>query len=691
MSRWATHPFPNARASWHAGVVVAQTTRVVLLGGLTIEREGASKNGPVGLPGGRAELVFAYLAVEHRRVVTRDELADALWPELLPDTWAPALRGVVSDVRRFLVHAGLDPADTLISQPSGYRLRLPDDAVVDLDEARDGLSGARQRLEAGDAAGAAARAQRAADLAARPFLPQHDGAWVERVRDELRTIATSALELLAHAQAQAGNDRAAVAAAERLVQAEPYSEAAHRLLMEVLVDAGDRPGAIKAYDACRDVLQRELGVTPSDETEMVLQRALTPATVAARRPPAPTGAPTDGDENPLARYGVLVVEDHAFQRRTALKLLRGLGVGTLSEAADGNAALELLTASQPPDVIICDLEMPGMDGVEFIRHVAERGLASAVVIASGLDRRVLNAVRSVSEGYGLQVLGAVEKPLTARRLGELLAAYRPPPPGGGNVSSPAVSGRVLTEALERDELTAVLRPIADLTTGVIGAAEVLARWPAAVPATADVLALLEAEHLTERFVDRLLALLCGELHALDDAGLPIDLWMAIPDAAVADVALADRLAEQVRAHCAEPRRIVWTFGPRALRADAPAALHVLTRLRVMGFGLCLDDFGSAPQPSDQLERVPLTALRLAAHLVADAQSDPARVAALQDAVDAGQQLGLPVVGDGCTTALDFELLLQLGCAHAQGPYVAEPMAAAQLAGWAPRWSPPAED
>ena len=69
--------------------------------------------------------------------------------------------------------------------------------------------------------------------------------------------------------------------------------------------------------------------------------------------------------------------------------------------------------------------MPGMDGVEFIRHVAEGELAGAVIIASGLDAKVIQAVRSVSEGYGLQVLGAVEKPLTARRLGELLAAYRP--------------------------------------------------------------------------------------------------------------------------------------------------------------------------------------------------------------------------------------------------------------------------
>ena len=52
--------------------------------------------------------------------MSRDELADALWPELLPDSWAPALRGVVSDVRRFLVNAGLDPAEALLTLP-----RLP--------------------------------------------------------------------------------------------------------------------------------------------------------------------------------------------------------------------------------------------------------------------------------------------------------------------------------------------------------------------------------------------------------------------------------------------------------------------------------------------------------------------------------------------------------------------------------------
>ena len=63
------------------------STRIVLLGRLGVERMGR----PVGakpLAGGRAEVVFAYLAAEHRRSVSREELADELWPGRLPDTSA---------------------------------------------------------------------------------------------------------------------------------------------------------------------------------------------------------------------------------------------------------------------------------------------------------------------------------------------------------------------------------------------------------------------------------------------------------------------------------------------------------------------------------------------------------------------------------------------------------------------------
>lgn len=244
-----------------------------MLGGIAIQTDEGGV-GPDSLPGMRAELVFAYLVVEHRRSVTRDELANALWPALLPDTWGAALRGVVTKVRRFLDDSGVADGELIAAAGGGYQLRLPAGVTVDVDEAREAVAAAREKLEQNDWSGAAAAATQAASLSGQPFLPRHDGEWVRQLRDGLQEIHSSALELAARGHAGAGDARAAGAAAERLVRLEPYREPAHQLLIDVLGQAGDRAGALRAYERCRAVLESELALAPSAETDAVLQRAL---------------------------------------------------------------------------------------------------------------------------------------------------------------------------------------------------------------------------------------------------------------------------------------------------------------------------------------------------------------------------------------------------------------------------------
>ncbi|MEN0015693.1 MAG: BTAD domain-containing putative transcriptional regulator, partial [Solirubrobacteraceae bacterium] len=429
-------------------------TRIVLLGRIAIEQGDRAPES--GLAGRRAETVFAYLAAHHGRTVSRDVLATALWPEVLPDTWNAALRSVLSDVRRFLERGGLDPAQTLLTEQGGVRLALPEGVTVDLDEARGALATARDAHGAGDASTAAACAETAADLAELPFLAAHDDEWAAELRGELDRLHTDALALRAESLVDAGDPRGALVAADRLVRADPYLEAAHRLRITLLGRTGDRAGARKAYERCAALLASELGLEPSAETAAALREAVGEASAAV-----------PGSESPLAGLSVLVVEDHDFQRRTTLSLLRGLGVGELHEASDGAGALRLLDGAVAPDVVVCDIDMPGMDGVEFIRHVAERGLVTAVVFASGLDRRVLDTVRAASEGYGLQVLGAVGKPLTAASLERLLGEFRPDHADTAPVADTTAAVAAVVDALDDGSLTAMFEPIVDLAVGRI--------------------------------------------------------------------------------------------------------------------------------------------------------------------------------------------------------------------------------
>jgi DNA-binding SARP family transcriptional activator/CheY-like chemotaxis protein len=611
--------------------------------------------------------VLAYLAVEHRRAVTRDELANALWPEALPDSWSAALRGVVSDVRRFLRDGGLDPDELLATERGGYRLRLGTGLAVDIDDARDSVAHARRAMSAGESRAAAMAAERAASLAALPFLPEHEGEWVERVREELAAIRAEALELLAGLLGDAGDHRGAVRAAERLLEAEPYSDAAHRLRIETLAAAGDRAGALRAYDECRRLLRDELGLDPSAET-----RAVVDAILSADSPERhPSTAPSADSVRPrVAARSALVVEDHDFQRRTASLLLGSLGIAEVAEAPDGATALELLAAASPPDVIVCDIDMPGMDGVEFIRNVAERGLASAVVIASGLDSSVLAAVQDVSEGYGLQVLGAVEKPLTARRLSELLSLYRPARTAAATGSRPPSAADVI-EALRAGAAEIVYQPIADLATGRIAAAEALVACSGLAEPTAvgriagegeDALAL--ADYVTER-------------GAAELQGPGLMLWVALPRAAVGELAAADHLAAAVRTVGAEPDRAVIAIDAHMIQRLGSTELAALTRLRLKGFGVCLDE----PHVTRGAGRVPLTAVRVGSEAIGEDD--------LEDELERWRRAGVNVIASGCDSGEQLDLMLRLGVGSIQGDVVGSACTSEQLDELARVWSPPA--
>jgi DNA-binding SARP family transcriptional activator/CheY-like chemotaxis protein/EAL domain-containing protein (putative c-di-GMP-specific phosphodiesterase class I) len=658
--------------------VKSAATRIILLGRIAIERDGDAEPS-ISLTGRRAEVVFAFLAVEHRRSVDRDELANVLWPELLPDTWNAALRGVLSEVRRFLERGGLNPAETLIAEQGRLRFQLPPGAALDIDEARDALSEARILLSEGDPAGAAVSAGVAAEAAELTFLPFHEDGWAGDVRAELDRLHVDALELQTEAFAIAGDPRAALTAADRLVRADPYLEAAHRLRIALFGELGDRAGALKAFERCKALLESELGIEPSPETTEVLRQAIQGASVPAPAAGSPSAAAYGegtvaqpaaevAPVSPFGAYSALVVEDHDFQRRTTLTLLRGLGVRHLREASDGRAALELLDDGSPhPDVIVCDIDMPGMDGVEFMRNVAERRLASAVVIASGLDERVLGTVRGACEGYGLQVLGAVAKPLTAAALERMLGDYRPraSAAAGGLPGSEPVAA--LLRALDDGTLAVTLEPVVDLAVGRVTGVR------ATVPGldADDLCSAADAAGLSRRLVVRLLEQAAGPATALD-----LETFVTLPPGLLTDVGLADALAP------AAPRGTVLVASEAALTAaTGPAMFDVLARLRVKGFGLCAEGL-SGPA----LERLPLTHAELAPSLVATAASS-GDLAPLQTTVDASRSLGVPLLGR-CTSAAEFDLLLQVGCSFAHGPFLAAGVPPERLPQVAREWTAP---
>jgi CheY-like chemotaxis protein len=124
---------------------------------------------------------------------------------------------------------------------------------------------------------------------------------------------------------------------------------------------------------------------------------------------------------PITASMALVVDDDAFSRDLFCEMLRALGVTDIRTADNGRTALRTLKAlPEPPNVVICDIFMPDMDGFEFLPELAKTGYSGGVILVSGVDITMMAIAQEVAIGEGLNVLGAYTKPVPQALLKQAL-------------------------------------------------------------------------------------------------------------------------------------------------------------------------------------------------------------------------------------------------------------------------------
>ena len=389
----------------------------------------------------------------------------------------------------------------------------------------------------------------------------------------------------------------------------------------------------------------------------------------------------------LSALRVMVVEDHGFQRRMALRLLAELGIEQVREAGGGAGALDTLrqlrrdTADDAPEVVLVDLDMPGMDGVEFIEHVAREHLAPAVVLVSALDPALLNTVQAMTRAYGLRVFGCVEKPLTLAKLQDVLSRSDDELHPAAEAEVPDVPIDSLREALADGRVLPWFQLQVEIANGKPVGVEALARWErqdGGVILPRHFVPVLEREGLAGSLTESMLDQGCEWLKRWEAAGLCLHLSVNVSPATLADPESADRYQQIVRDHGVDPGDVVLEITEGSVMTDAATTLGVLARLRLKGFGLSVDDFGTGYSSLSQLSQVPFTELKIDQVFVSGASTHPRQKAMIEASLDLARKLGLEVVAEGVETVEDWRLLAELGCGIAQGHLVALPVPGEKL-------------
>lgn len=392
---------------------------------------------------------------------------------------------------------------------------------------------------------------------------------------------------------------------------------------------------------------------------------------------------------PCSKLRFLVVEDHEFQRRSLAQLLMTLGAEAVYQAEDGRAALQVIRdPDRPVDIVLSDLSMPGMDGMEFIRHLSEAGSRVSLVLASALEPALLAAVANMAQAYGVRLLGVLGKPVAAVKLTPLIELHRA---GKDTHASPesAFSLDEIAEAWTHGEFALWYEPQVVLTTGAVRGMHASARWRHPVRGLlepADFLPSIQARGLKEDFAWLVVQKSVAQCCRWREEGRGLVVSVNLDFDSLADVHTATRIRQLAENEGLEPRYMVLGVPESALKTDQARVLENLARLRVHGFGLAIDDFGSGPMDIERLAMVAFTELRIRSSFVSGADRDDGARAGLAIGLELAQQLQLKTAASGITTKEEWRLLHDWACQLAQGPFIAPPMPADAVPGWLAGWN-----
>lgn len=385
---------------------------------------------------------------------------------------------------------------------------------------------------------------------------------------------------------------------------------------------------------------------------------------------------------------LLLVDDDPFMLGMQSRMLRSMGYLMIGTAGNAQQALaRLLKNPNSVDVIICDLKMPGLDGIEFLQVLAVAGFSGNVILLSGEDPRIMHTVQQLL-GKWLVVLGCIEKPAERAVLDAMIRTWKPAAPPEAAKIEESFTGDEIHAANAHNQWVLHYQPKVDLRSGEWVGVEALVRW----------------EHPLFGLVypDRFIAVAeeCGAIGSLTEwvlrealdqqmrwRGLGWRVHMSVNISAenLCDVEFVHKVVSAVANCGASPGNVTLELTESQLISTSAVALENLARLRMQRFGLSIDDFGTGHSSLAQLRNVPFTELKVDRSFVHGARTNQVIRPILEGSIGIGKGLGMLVVAEGVETKEDWHLLQKLGCDLAQGYFISKPICGERISEWLELW------
>src|SRR5262252_4782514 len=362
---------------------------------------------------------------------------------------------------------------------------------------------------------------------------------------------------------------------------------------------------------------------------------------------------------PYRNLRYLIVDDDPDQRYLVARTLGAMGFSNVVEATSGRDALDVLARADEP---------------------------VSVILVSALDDVLLGSAATMTQAYGVRIIGTICKPITRDKIFTVLRHYVPQNAvveSSLDKAFPLEPEQVLA-GVSAGQFEPFFQPKVELGTGRVVGAEALARWrhPAyGLLGPETFLPPLARAGYLDELSWIILALSALEAGRWCSAGLNLSVAVNVSATSLADPSYADAVTQIVVGQGFEPSRMTLEITESEAIRNVAAALENLTRLRMRGFGLAIDDYGVGYSSMQELSRMPFTELKIDRSFVTAAVGSERHRMMIAHTIEVARLLGLKTVAEGVETKAEMQLLGNLGCDMIQGFLIAEPMDGRDLLRW----------
>ncbi|WP_292978486.1 EAL domain-containing response regulator [Nitrosomonas sp.] len=387
---------------------------------------------------------------------------------------------------------------------------------------------------------------------------------------------------------------------------------------------------------------------------------------------------------------ILILDDDPFILKLLHRMLANMGFASVICCENGVEALKLLedTATRP-ELILLDLNMPGMDGIEFIRHLVGQKFTGNLILVSGEEERMLQTAEKLVQAHQIPILGYLQKPVQPDALRALLMKLATTSAHNGQEKHQKIySAGEIKAAIDSGELINYYQPKVKVATGAVVGVETLVRWrhpvdgmvyPGQFVHAAEQHGLID--HLTQAVIRQAFI----QVGIWQKSGLELKVAVNVSMDNLTSLDFQDVVVKLAAEAGILPGKIVLEITESQLMGDMRISLEILARLRLKRFHLSIDDFGTGHSSLAQLRDIPFGELKIDQGFVHHASTNETLRAIYDASLALAKQLNMEAVAEGVEDREDWELLRQTGCDLAQGNFISRPMPAEALAGWMDQW------